>query len=653
MTGRRCWAPDLAALAGLRSAPVVGPDPRAWTDADGRVTIELVFLAMPVSRRRVLLHQGDLAAVAEAARRRGGWSFALRGGVATLQVWDAGAAAAWEAVPGPERWHDLLLTLRFEPGSAAPSLVRGRLDGRPLAPAPWADHDEAIGELPVEGGLVLGGARDRAGGHTNLRFGEGRGELVRSWRVSAGEDPAGTRGAAHAAAATPTEAAGDDAIAVAVDDAGPGARRHRVAGVEVGDEVWWDFEDEVVVGEEVVRPVALVPAALAVHWLPRAGPPRELVASPDPAAARPLALFAPGDGGYAAFRIPAIVRAGDGSLLAFAEARLESISDACRTKDLVMRRSRDDGASWEPLQRVAAAPLDTAARSLMNPSPVVGGRGPGARVVLLYSRLDADEWAIAAGAGRATLRARLSDDHGDTWSDEVDLGHHLGLPDGLADAWPDPTGWRIQVGTLGHAVELRRGPHPGRLCCAGHGTFGAGSVFDSVAFLFWSDDRGETWCMGPALTRRDDGTPARGLNESTLAELPDGSLLMNSRHYRDRRPVGHRAVTRVTWDDDGVPRPGPARTDPALVDSGVQGSLLWLAGDGPHGRLLFCNPAHPTARVRLTLRESRDGGASWPASRLLVAGAAGYSDLVDLGGGAVGVLFEDGGYGRMSFLRVA
>jgi hypothetical protein len=111
------------------------------------------------------------------------------------------------------------------------------------------------------------------------------------------------------------------------------------------------------------------------------------------------------------------------------------------------------------------------------------------------------------------------------------------------------------------------------------------------------------------LTRRDDGTPARGLNESTLAELPDGSLLVNSRHYRDRRPVGRRADTRVTWDSDGEPRPGPVRADPVLVDSGVQGSLLWLPGDGPHGRLLFCNPAHPTARVRLTLRESRDGGA--------------------------------------------
>jgi hypothetical protein len=35
-----------------------------------------------------------------------------------------------------------------------------------------------------------------------------------------------------------------------------------------------------------------------------------------------------------------------------------------------------------------------------------------------------------------------------------------------------------------------------------------------------------------------------------------------------------------------------------------------------------------------------------------VAGAAGYSDLVDLGAGVVGVLFEGGGEGWIGFLRV-
>jgi hypothetical protein len=284
MTRDRGWSLDRAALAGLRSAPLVGPDPRAWTDADGLVTIELAFLAQPAARRRVLLHQGDLGAAAAAPGSGWGWSFALQGEVAELQTWDTDAMEAWACGLGPDPWHRLALTLRFGPGAVAPRLVRGSLDGRSLERAPWRPHDDAIGELPRVDGLVLGGARDRAGGHTNLRFGERRGELVRSWTVSAGSaptDPPSDAGAGVARAAP----------AVTVGDVHAEGLRYRAAPLEHEDEVWWDFEDEVAVGATVDRPAALVPAALSVHWLPRAAAPRELVAPLQSGATRPRAAL--------------------------------------------------------------------------------------------------------------------------------------------------------------------------------------------------------------------------------------------------------------------------------------------------------------------------------------------------------------------------
>ena len=103
-------------------------------------------------------------------------------------------------------------------------------------------------------------------------------------------------------------------------------------------------------------------------------------------------------------------------------------------------------------------------------------------------------------------------------------------------------------------------------------------MFDTLGFLYWSDDLGATWSAGPAFTQRADGSPARGWNEGTLAELGDGTLLANARQYR--------------------------------------------------------------------------GGRTWPHSRLLVAGRVGYSDLVALDGGAVGVLYEAGPPGTVRFLRV-
>jgi sialidase-1 len=47
-------------------------------------------------------------------------------------------------------------------------------------------------------------------------------------------------------------------------------------------------------------------------------------------------------------------------------------------------------------------------------------------------------------------------------------------------------------------------------------------------------------------------------------------------------------------------------------------------------------------RKNLTLRTSRDGGKSWPESKVLHAGPGAYSDLTLLGHGMLGCLFEAG-----------
>ena len=55
-------------------------------------------------------------------------------------------------------------------------------------------------------------------------------------------------------------------------------------------------------------------------------------------------VFDRGEGGYYGFRIPAIVQAQDGSILAFAEARKNSLSDNGDI-DMVAKRSVDGGLS--------------------------------------------------------------------------------------------------------------------------------------------------------------------------------------------------------------------------------------------------------------------------------------------------------------------
>jgi hypothetical protein len=86
-------------------------------------------------------------------------------------------------------------------------------------------------------------------------------------------------------------------------------------------------------------------------------------------AAQPLeevTVFQSGTSGYHTFRIPAIVRANDGTLLAFAEGRRNSRSDFGDI-DVVLRRSFDGGRTWGPLQLIHSHGTAEAG----NASPVV------------------------------------------------------------------------------------------------------------------------------------------------------------------------------------------------------------------------------------------------------------------------------------------
>ena len=68
----------------------------------------------------------------------------------------------------------------------------------------------------------------------------------------------------------------------------------------------------------------------------------------------------------------------------------------------------------------------------------------------------------------------------------------------------------------------------------------------------------------------------------------------------------------------------------------------------------FANPAS-TKRMNMTLRLSRDDGRTWAVSKTIHAGPSAYSCLVELKGGAAGLLYERGErtpYERIAFERI-
>ena len=77
-------------------------------------------------------------------------------------------------------------------------------------------------------------------------------------------------------------------------------------------------------------------------------------------------VFKSGDDGFNCFRIPSIIKAKNGTILAFAEGRKKSCSDTGDV-DLVYKKSYDNGITWSSLKVI----WDDGNNTCGNPSPVL------------------------------------------------------------------------------------------------------------------------------------------------------------------------------------------------------------------------------------------------------------------------------------------
>ncbi|MFD9076486.1 sialidase family protein [Streptomyces lasiicapitis] len=348
--------------------------------------------------------------------------------------------------------------------------------------------------------------------------------------------------------------------------------------------------------------------------------------------------------GYDTFRIPAVVRTDRGTLLAFAEGRRASASDTGNI-DVVLRRSTDGGCTWGPLAVVAAGNGDTRG----NPAPVVDPRT--GRVVLLtsYNSGAVTEGQIMRGEVTAAQSRRVF------VQSSRDDGRSFSLPREITSAVKLPH-WRWYATGPGHAVALTHGRYAGRLVVpANHSAAPAPGSSDNGqepkyygGHALYSDDHGRSWHIG-FVDDTYDGE--HNSNESSAAQLPDGRLYLSSRDQHGVA-VGNRLDSYSS--DGGRTLSRPYAVQPTLNDVPVvQASVLQASGWS--GSLLFSGPSVPTARQAMALWRSRDAGRTFTKLLTLSQDRAGYSDLVEVGPGLVGVLYETGvagTYERVVWRRV-
>lgn len=345
----------------------------------------------------------------------------------------------------------------------------------------------------------------------------------------------------------------------------------------------------------------------------------------------PQTVFHSGEEGYSCYRIPAIVQAKDGSLLAFAEGRRFGKSDAGDI-DLVMKCSTDNGRTWSGISVV----WDDGGNTCGNPAPVVLDDG---KIVLLatWNKGEDKEKDIEKGLGKDTRRVfvMFSDDDGKTWSEPEEVTSDVKKPD-----W----GW-YATGPC-HAIVKKKEPHKGRIIIpSNHSEISEDGKPVSKSQIIWSDDRGGSWHLG--------GITEINGNESTVAELSDGSLLLNMRRFSKADTVRYEAVSR----DGGESFSREYKT--GLIGPRCQGSILSISDrrSMPTDKVVFCNPCSSAKREKLSLRISDDGGKTYIRTIGIFAGPSAYSDIVQLSGNVIGVLFENGDeeflYRKISFTTVS
>ncbi|MCC7402347.1 MAG: exo-alpha-sialidase [Chitinophagaceae bacterium] len=363
-------------------------------------------------------------------------------------------------------------------------------------------------------------------------------------------------------------------------------------------------------------------------------------------------VFVSGTDGYKSFRIPAVIKAPDGDLLAFCEGRVNGAGDFGHV-NIVMKRSTDKGKTWGRLQVIA----DYGELQAGNPAPVVDLTDPGfpgGRIFLFYNTGNNHEGEVRKGNGLREVWYKTSTDNGDTWSDAVNITLQVHRPKQptMNPSYDFPEDWRSYANTPGHAMQFQNGKYKGRIFVAiNHSAGNPQPHFaDYMANGFYSDDHGKTFHIS-------DNVEMPGGNEATAAELTDGRLMMNIRNQK-----GDVKARIVAISNDGGSKWDTVYFDKQLPDPVCEGSILSLGIKNKKMILAFCNAADTSQRNNLTLRISYDEGKTWKKNILIDKNPkpyenknndyTAYSDLVKLNKKTIGVLYEKANYAEIVFVAI-
>lgn len=361
-------------------------------------------------------------------------------------------------------------------------------------------------------------------------------------------------------------------------------------------------------------------------------------------------VFISGTEGYKSYRIPAIIQAPNGNLLAFCEGRVNGSSDFGNV-DIVMKRSSDKGKTWSVLKTI----VDNDSLQAGNCAPVVDFTDsdyPNGRIFLFYNTGNKSEGEVRKGNGLREVWYKTSTDNGNRWSDAVNITLQVHKPNQpqINAAYNFKEDWRGFANTPGHAMQFQNGKYKGRIYIAANHSNGIPQThfIDYTANGFYTNDHGKTFHIS-------DNVNVPGGNENMATELSNNKLMLNLRNQRGdikERIVAISSTGGETWDT--------VYFDKNLPDPVCQGSILTIGKKDGKNIIAVCNNADTLERDNLTLRISYDEGKTWAKNFLIdknttgkkIDGYTGYSDIIKLSNNSIGILYEKNNYKEIVFTVV-
>ena len=302
-----------------------------------------------------------------------------------------------------------------------------------------------------------------------------------------------------------------------------------------------------------------------------------------------LSTFNEGD--YAEYRIPGIVCTNKNTLLAYCEGRSGG-TDWGRIEIILWRSEApapgETQRHWSDYTVLVPSVND---QTVNNANMIVDG----------------DTLHFIYHTDYKRVFYQKSTDDGISWSEPKEITYAF-------DQFQKRKHWVVNASGPSHGIAMKSGRLVMPVWIGGNDD-DPHAHWPSCTGVIYSDDRGETWQAGALI--QHPAIPSS--SEAVLAELSDGSLMINTRNDNEQ---GLRAVA--------ISRDGGETFEESYFDKQLPDPQCSAGMTQSEGKIYFTNcdnlPMDGDSRINLTLKVSMDDGKTWKILTK-IEDRAGYSDV--------------------------